>query len=51
MFAHTDVDDFAAVVREVARVLSPGGRFVYVGTHPCFVGRHIDSPLLSDEQL
>jgi SAM-dependent methyltransferase len=51
MFAHTDVDDFAAVVGEVARVLSPGGRFVYVGTHPCFVGPHIDSPVVSDERL
>jgi SAM-dependent methyltransferase len=51
MFAHTDVDDFAAVVGEVARVLSPGGRFVYVGTHPCFVGPHIDSPTVSDERL
>jgi hypothetical protein len=26
-----------SVVREVARVLAPGGRFAYVGTHPCFV--------------
>jgi SAM-dependent methyltransferase len=51
MFAHTDVDDFAVVVREVARVLAPGGRFVYVGTHPCFVGPHIDSPVVSDERL
>jgi hypothetical protein len=23
---------------EAQRVLVPGGRFVYVGTHPCFVG-------------
>ena len=38
MFFHTDVEDFAAVVREVARCLRPGGRFVYLGTHPCFVG-------------
>jgi SAM-dependent methyltransferase len=51
MFAHTDVDDFGAMVGEVARVLSPGGRFAYVGTHPCFVGPHIDSPLVSDERL
>lgn len=51
MFAHTDVDDFPVVVHEVARVLSPGGRFVYVGTHPCFVGPHIDSPAVSDERL
>jgi SAM-dependent methyltransferase len=51
MFAHTDVDDFGAVVREVARVLAPGGRLAYVGTHPCFVGPHIDSPTVSDERL
>jgi SAM-dependent methyltransferase len=38
MYFHTDVEDFAAVVREVARCLRPGGRFVYLGTHPCFVG-------------
>ncbi len=35
---HTDVDDWDQTVREVARVLRPGGRFVYVGVHPCFVG-------------
>ena len=40
MFTHTDVADFAAVVREVARVLRPGGPFVYLGVHPCFVGPH-----------
>jgi SAM-dependent methyltransferase len=38
MFFHTDVEDFAAVVREVARCLHPAGRFIYLGTHPCFVG-------------
>jgi SAM-dependent methyltransferase len=38
MFFHTDVEDFAGVVREVARCLRPGGRFVYLGLHPCFVG-------------
>jgi SAM-dependent methyltransferase len=38
MFFHTDVEDFAAVVREVARCLRPGGRFIYLGVHPCFVG-------------
>jgi SAM-dependent methyltransferase len=37
-FTHTDFDDFAAAVREARRVLRPGGRFVYVGNHPCFVG-------------
>jgi SAM-dependent methyltransferase len=40
MWTHTDVDDFPAVVKEVARVLSRDGRFVYIGAHPCFVGPH-----------
>jgi SAM-dependent methyltransferase len=40
VFTHTDVDDFSAVVREVARVLRSGAPFVYVGVHPCFVGPH-----------
>jgi SAM-dependent methyltransferase len=40
MFTHTDVEDFAAVVREVARVLLRGSPFVYLGVHPCFVGPH-----------
>lgn len=40
MFTHTDVGDFAAVLREVARVVRPGGRLVYLGVHPCFVGPH-----------
>jgi len=38
LWTHTDFDDPEAVLAEVARVLDPGGRFVYVGTHPCFVG-------------
>ncbi len=38
MYFHTDTDDFAAVVREVARCLRPGGRFAYLGVHPCYVG-------------
>ncbi len=48
MFAHTDVGDFAAVMAEVARVLRPGGRFAYLGVHPCFVGPHVDSPRAGD---
>jgi SAM-dependent methyltransferase len=36
-FTHSDVPDFTALVREVARVLRPGGTFAYVGVHPCFV--------------
>lgn len=35
-FTHTDFDDPAVAFREVARVLRPGGTFVYVGLHPCF---------------
>src|SRR5690349_20245236 len=37
-YTHTDIDDFAAVVAEAARVLRFGGRLVYLGPHPCFVG-------------
>ena len=37
---HTDVGDFGAVLREAHRVLKNGQRLVYVGVHPCFVGRH-----------
>jgi SAM-dependent methyltransferase len=40
IWLHTDADDFAAVVQEVARVLRAGGAFVYVGAHPCFIGPH-----------
>lgn len=40
MWTHTDVDDFPAEAREVARVLRPGAPFVYFGAHPCFVGPH-----------
>lgn len=41
---HTDVEDFASVCREAARVLKPGGRLVYVGIHPCFVGPFARNP-------
>jgi SAM-dependent methyltransferase len=34
---HTDIDRYDLALREVARVLRPVGRFVHVGTHPCFV--------------
>jgi SAM-dependent methyltransferase len=37
VLASTDLDDVAGAFRETARVLVPGGLFVLVGTHPCFV--------------
>jgi SAM-dependent methyltransferase len=40
MWTHTDVEDFPAAIRELARVLRPGAPFVYLGAHPCFVGPH-----------
>jgi len=42
VLASTDVPDYAAVLREIARVLTPGGRFVHIGVHPCFVGAFAD---------
>jgi SAM-dependent methyltransferase len=39
---HTDVPDYAAVVRDVARTLKPGARFVHIGLHPCFCGAFAD---------
>jgi len=40
VWTHTDIDDFAAAVCEVKRVLRPDAPFIYVGGHPCFVGPH-----------
>jgi SAM-dependent methyltransferase len=37
VLVHTDIDGYDLALREVARVLRSGGRFVHVGTHPCFV--------------
>lgn len=42
MWISTDVDDFAAVLAEAARVLRPGGLFVFYGAHPCFNGPHVE---------
>jgi SAM-dependent methyltransferase len=49
-FVHTDIDDFSSTVTEVARVLQPGGRFVYIGTHPCFIGPFIKRTTERDER-
>jgi SAM-dependent methyltransferase len=41
-FVHTDIEDFSATVADIARVLRADGRFVYVGTHPCFIGPYVN---------
>jgi SAM-dependent methyltransferase len=49
-FVHTDVDDFSAVIGEAVRVLSPGGRLVYLGIHPAYVGAFLDRTTEIDTQ-
>lgn len=49
MFFHTDLEDFAAVARQVARCLRPQGRFIYAGLHPCFIGPFVDRRYESEE--
>jgi SAM-dependent methyltransferase len=41
-YLHTDIDDMAPVFAEVGRVLRPGGRLVFLGVHPCFVGQFVE---------
>ncbi|THV32876.1 class I SAM-dependent methyltransferase [Glycomyces buryatensis] len=43
LWASTDVDDWGRVMRETARVLRPGGLFVFYGVHPCFNGPHVQN--------
>ncbi len=38
----TDVERFDLMVAEIARVLQPGGRFLFYGAHPCFNGPHVE---------
>jgi SAM-dependent methyltransferase len=50
MFFHTDLEDFAAAARQVARCLRPRGRFIYAGLHPCFIGPFVNRTTESAEQ-
>jgi SAM-dependent methyltransferase len=48
VFTHTDMEEYPTAAREAVRVLVPGGRFVHVGLHPCFVGPFSWAPTIEE---
>ncbi len=42
VMTHTDAPDYPQMLREMTRVLKPGGVLVHVGVHPCFCGSFAD---------
>ncbi|MGW0434715.1 class I SAM-dependent methyltransferase [Micromonospora sp. NPDC003197] len=42
VMVHTDMPAYPQALREVARVLRPGGKFVHIGVHPCFCAGFAD---------
>ncbi|MGA8113790.1 MAG: class I SAM-dependent methyltransferase [Actinocatenispora sp.] len=42
VMVHTDMPDYPVVLREISRVLRPGGTLVHIGVHPCFCGGFAD---------
>lgn len=39
----TDVGHFDQMLAETARILIPGGQFLFYGVHPCFNGPHVET--------
>jgi ubiquinone/menaquinone biosynthesis C-methylase UbiE len=39
-FVSSDLDDFEGALREIYRILEPGGRYVSICVHPAFNGGH-----------
>jgi ubiquinone/menaquinone biosynthesis C-methylase UbiE len=42
VMVHTDMPQYPRILKEVARVLMPGGVLVHIGVHPCFCGGFAD---------